>query len=102
MVATLVAISSRWYAFDSFCVACSLMRCFLSRLSFVCPPGPKPKPKPSEAAWWCALDVLWCWLIEATPVAARTARLVASSTRRLILTRSKKTAGSIGRGRGVL
>lgn len=39
---------------------------------------------------------------DATPLAARTARFVASSTSRLILTKSKKTAGSMGRGRGVL
>jgi len=39
---------------------------------------------------------------EVTPLAARTERFVASSTSCRILRRSKKTAGSIGRGRGRL
>jgi hypothetical protein len=39
---------------------------------------------------------------EVTPEAARTAKFVASSTAFLILTRSKKTAGSMGWGRGAM
>lgn len=38
---------------------------------------------------------------EGMPEAARTEMVVASSTRRRILTMSKNTAGSIGCGRGV-
>jgi hypothetical protein len=91
MVATLAAISSSLYAFANFCVANSRIRCFRSLLSR----GEGPEEPIPSRRWWS-----FCESDEATPEAARTASVVASSTWRRIFRRSKKTAGSMGRGLG--
>ena len=101
IVATLQAISSRWYARLSFWLACSLICDLRLWLNFIPCPGPvmpsaDMDPDPGRPP---------CTLVntgEAMSLAALTARFVASSTRRRILSRSNRTAGSIGRGRGVL